>query len=129
MNIIRIIQALARKNVALRNNKTGITSIPNRMNAEGEAGSIGAQLQDAGLSLEQADKIIKSEQDLVRVLNQINQPPIQQQNIDNVIKFPEGGIDSIPVNKQFGDNKSLDEFTRSENIYEQSMKPKAERNC
>ena len=127
MNIIRIIQALARKNVALRNNKTGITSIPNRMNAEGEAGSIGAQLQDAGLSLEQADKIIKSEQDLVRVLNQINQPPIQQQNIDNVIKFPEGGIDSIPVNKQFGDNKSLDEFTRSENIYEQSMKPKAER--
>ena len=45
---------------------------------------------------------------------------------DNVIKFPEGGIDSIPVNKQFGGKKSLDEFTRSENIYEQSMKPKGE---
>ncbi len=38
MNIIRIIQALARKNVIQKNNKTGITSIPNRMNAEGEAG-------------------------------------------------------------------------------------------
>ena len=46
---------------------------------------------------------------------------------DNVIKFPEGGIDSIPVNKQFRGNKSLDEFTRSENIYEQSMKPKGAR--
>jgi len=45
---------------------------------------------------------------------------------DNVIKFPEGGIDSIPVDKQFGGKKSLDEFTRSENIYEQSMKPKGE---
>ena len=118
MNIIKIIQALARKNVARRSNKTGITSIPNRMNAEGEAGSIGAQLQDAGLNLEQADKIIKSEQDLVRVLNQIDQAPIQQQNIDNVIKFPEGGIDSIPVNKQFGGNKSLKEFTEAEDIYE-----------
>mgnify|MGYP000088314624 CR=1 FL=1 len=117
MNIIRIIQALARKNVALRNNKTGITSIPNRMNAEGEAGSIGAQLQDAGLSLEQADKIIKSEQDLVRVLNQIDQAPIQQQNIDNIIQFPGGDKRGI---------KSLDEFKASEDAYEQSMKPKGE---
>jgi len=117
MNIIRIIQALARKNVALRNNKTGITSIPNRMNAEGEAGSIGAQLQDAGLSLEKADKIIKSEQDLVRVLNQIDQAPIQQQNIDNIIQFPGGDKRGI---------KSLDEFKASEDAYEQSMKPKGE---
>ena len=45
---------------------------------------------------------------------------------DNIIQFPEGGIDSVPVDKQFGGKKSLDEFTRSENIYEQSMKPKGE---
>ena len=111
MNIIRIIQALARKNVIQKNNKTGITSIPNRMNAEGEAGSIAAQLQDAGLPLEQADKIIKSEQDLIRVLNQIDQAPIQQ-NIENVIPFPQGGKDRL---------SPFDDFKASEDIYEQAQ--------
>jgi len=45
---------------------------------------------------------------------------------DNVIKFPEGGKDSIPVDKQFGGIKSLDEFKAAEDAYEQSMKPKGE---
>ena len=39
---------------------------------------------------------------------------------DNVIKFPEGGRDSVPVTKQFDGEgiTSLDEFTASEDAYE-----------
>jgi len=37
---------------------------------------------------------------------------------DNIIQFPEGGIDSVPVDKQFGNKKSLKEFTEAEDIYE-----------
>ena len=37
---------------------------------------------------------------------------------ENIIQFPEGGIDSVPVDKQFGNKKSLKEFTEAEDIYE-----------
>tara|TARA_R100000664_G_C2745749_1_gene133527 strand:+ start:230 stop:925 length:696 start_codon:yes stop_codon:yes gene_type:complete len=36
----------------------------------------------------------------------------------DIIKFPEGGKDRVPVEKQFGGIKSLDEFKKSEDIYE-----------
>jgi len=36
----------------------------------------------------------------------------------DIIKFPEGGKDRVPVEKQFGGIKSLDEFKESEDIYE-----------
>jgi hypothetical protein len=36
----------------------------------------------------------------------------------DIIKFPEGGKDRVPVNEQFGGIGSLDEFKAKEDIYE-----------
>ena len=48
MSAIKIIQNLARKSL-IKDQGSGIRSIPNRMEAEAEAGSIVAILQNAGL--------------------------------------------------------------------------------
>ncbi len=39
----------------------------------------------------------------------------------DVIQFPSGGKDKIPVEKQFGGIKSLDKFKESEDAYEEGM--------
>ena len=39
----------------------------------------------------------------------------------DIIKFPEGGRDRVPVEKQFGGIKSLDKFKESEDAYEESL--------
>jgi hypothetical protein len=39
----------------------------------------------------------------------------------DVIQFPSGGKDRVPVEKQFGGIKSLDEFKESEDAYEEGM--------
>ncbi len=39
----------------------------------------------------------------------------------DIIKFPEGGKDRVPVEKQFGGIKSLDKFKESEDAYEESL--------
>ena len=72
MSAIKIIQALGRK-IAAKKAKTpeGITQIQPQIYAESEAGSIAATLQDAGIPLDKLDDFIKSEQDLVRILNLI----------------------------------------------------------
>ena len=67
MSAVNFILSLARKILA-RESK-GITTIPNQMAAEAKAGEIAATLQSAGLPLNRADEFIKSEQDLVRILN------------------------------------------------------------
>ena len=36
----------------------------------------------------------------------------------DIIKFPEGGRDRVPVNEQFGGIKSLEEFKKAEDAYE-----------
>ena len=68
MSAIKIIQNLARKSL-IKNQGSGIRSIPNRMEAEAEAGSIVAILQNAGLPLQQLDDYIRSEKDLLKYLN------------------------------------------------------------
>jgi len=40
----------------------------------------------------------------------------------DVIKFPEGGRDRVPVNEQFGGIGSLDEFKKAEDAYEETSK-------
>jgi hypothetical protein len=40
----------------------------------------------------------------------------------DVIKFPEGGRDRVPVNEQFGGIGSLDEFKKTEDAYEETSK-------
>ena len=40
----------------------------------------------------------------------------------DIIKFPEGGRDRVPVNEQFGAIGSLDEFKKTEDAYEETSK-------
>ena len=68
MSAIKIIQNLARKSL-IKDQGSGIRSIPNRMEAEAAAGSIVAILQNAGLPLQQLDDYIRSEKDLLKYLN------------------------------------------------------------
>ena len=78
MSAVNFILSLARKILAKQSK--GITTIPTQMAAESKAGEIAAILQDAGLPLNRADEFIKSEQDLVRILNMIeNTPPIMKE--------------------------------------------------
>ena len=78
MSSINFILSLARKLLA-RESK-GITTIPNRMAVEQKAGEIAATLQRGGVPLERADEIIRSEQDLVRILNLIEStPPVMRE--------------------------------------------------
>ncbi len=78
MSAVNFILSLAR-NLLARESK-GITTIPTQMAAESKAGEIAAILQDAGLPLNRADEFIKSEQDLVRILNMIkNTPPVMKE--------------------------------------------------
>ena len=78
MSAVNFITSLARKLLA-RESK-GITTIPNRMAVEQKAGEIAATLQSAGLPLNRADEFIKSEQDLVRILNLIEStPPVMRE--------------------------------------------------
>ena len=44
----------------------------------------------------------------------------------DIIKFPEGGRDRVPVNEQFGGIGSLDEFKKSEDAYEETLKGTAD---
>ncbi len=44
----------------------------------------------------------------------------------DIIKFPEGGKDRVPVEKQFGGIKSLDKFKESEDAYEETLKGTAD---
>ena len=78
MSAIKFVLSLARKILA-RESK-GITTIPNQMAVEQKAGEIAATLQSAGVPLNRADEFIKSEQDLVRILNLIEStPPVMKE--------------------------------------------------
>ncbi len=44
----------------------------------------------------------------------------------DIIKFPEGGRDRVPVEKQFGGIGSLDEFKKAEDAYEETLKGTAD---
>ena len=94
MSAVNFILSLARKTLA-RESK-GITTIPNRMAVEAEAGQIAAILQNAGLPLNKADEFIKSEADLVRILNQIK--ALEKRNFEEGIR---GGITQTETGKVF----------------------------
>ena len=94
MSAVNFIISLARKILA-RESK-GITTIPNRMVVERKAGEIAATLQNAGLPLNRADEFIRSEQDLVGILNQIE--AIEKKNLAENIR---GGIRDTKTAKIF----------------------------
>ena len=97
---IEIIKALARK--LITRDQTGIKRIPTQMEAEGEAGAIAAQIQQAtGLRPGQLDKAIKSEEQVLSILNDLEY--------------------RSALSKQ---KESLKEFTRKEDVYEGMIDPK-----
>ena len=94
--------ALARK--LITRGQTGIKRIPTQMEAEGEAGAIAAQIQQAtGLRPGQLDKAIKSEEQVLSILNDLEY--------------------RSALSKQ---KESLKEFTRKEDVYEGMIDPKSD---
>tara|TARA_Y100001973_G_scaffold7886_1_gene10926 strand:- start:3016 stop:4944 length:1929 start_codon:yes stop_codon:yes gene_type:complete len=87
MSAVNFITSLARKLLA-RESK-GITTIPNRMAVESKADEIAATLQNAGIPLNKADEFIKSEQDLVRILNLIESTPPVTREVPSGIRSTE----------------------------------------
>ena len=99
---IEIIKALARK--LITRDQTGIKRIPTQMEAEGEAGAIAAQIQQAtGLRPSQLDEAIKSEEQVLSILNDLEY--------------------RSALSKQ---KESLKEFTRKEDVYEGMIDPKSD---
>ena len=99
---IEIIKALARK--LITRGQTGIKRIPTQMEAEGEAGAIAAQIQQAtGLRPSQLDEAIKSEEQVLSILNDLEY--------------------RSALSKQ---KESLKEFTKKEDVYEGMIDPKSD---
>ena len=99
---IEIIKALARK--LITRDQTGIKRIPTRMEAESEAGAIAAQIQQAtGLRPSQLDEAIKSEEQVLSILNDLEY--------------------RSALSKQ---KESLKEFTKKEDVYEGMIDPKSD---
>ena len=97
MSAIKIIQALGRK-IAAKKSKTpeGITQIQPQIYAESEAGAIAQRLVNAGLPMERFDDFIRSEADLVRILNQIE--ALEKKNLAESIR---SGIRNTETGKVF----------------------------
>ena len=68
MSAVKIIQAYAKKSLT-KNQGSGITTLPSQFMAESKAGEIAAILQQAGMPLQQLDNFIRSEADLLKFLN------------------------------------------------------------
>jgi hypothetical protein len=78
--VIDIIYNLVRRRLAQSgayDRGSGITSLPNSMDVEAGMQQIFKQLKDGGLNPVSADKMIKSEDDLFRVIEEINQKKIR----------------------------------------------------
>ena len=117
MSAINFITSLARKILA-RESK-GITKIPTQMAAEAKAGEIAARLQNAGLPLNRADEFIKSEQDLVRILNMIEStPPVMREVPSGIRSTREAKVidmegKEIPKGSQIMGGKEVENTTGS----------------
>ena len=70
MSANKIIQAFARKTLT-KNQGSGITTIPNQFVADSKAGEILTLLKNAGLPINQLDDYIRTEADLLKFLNLI----------------------------------------------------------
>jgi hypothetical protein len=68
---LQFIQAVARKLISMRGE--GIASIGNKMQAEAKAGEIAAMFQESGLPLSRLDQFIRSEKDVIKYLNLIEE--------------------------------------------------------
>ena len=105
MSAVNFITSLARK--LLAKESKGITKIPTQMAAEAKAGEIAAILQDAGLPLNRADEFIKSEQDLVRILNMIESTPPVMREVPSGIRNTKTAKVMDMEGKEIKDTKNI----------------------
>ena len=78
--VIDIIYNLVRKRLALFNSKatgSGITRIPTDRQIKKSMDDVFQTLKDGGYNVVSADKVIKNEEDLLRVIEEINQKKIR----------------------------------------------------
>ena len=129
MSAIKFIQSVARKSLT-KNQGSGIRSIPSRMDAESEAGSIVAILQQAGLPINQLDNFIKSEADVLKFLNIIkNAKPVSttEKASGTILPFKQkrSFAEEIEAMKKSGDIVDVDDINISEKITDREMFKKA----
>ena len=79
--LIKLFHSLGRKQAAKR---TGIAQIPTRISAEGQGAGLYTQLREAGFSDEALTKLIKSEQDIIRLVNKVEAQTTQNNMMDIV---------------------------------------------
>ena len=125
MSAIKFIQSVARKSLT-KNQGSGIRSIPSRMDAESEAGSIVAILQQAGLPINQLDNFIKSEADVLKFLNIIkNAKPVSttEKASGTILPFKQkrSFAEEIEAMKKSGDIVDEDNMVISEKITDREM--------
>ena len=93
--VIDIIYNLVRRRLAQSgafNRGPGITSLPNTEAVESGMQQIFKQLKEGGYNVVSADKVIKNEEDLLRVIEEINQKKIAQAE---AMKKASEGIDRV----------------------------------
>jgi len=76
--VIDIIYNLVRKRMTLKGDGTGITSLPRSDQVERGMKNVFKRLKEGGYNVVSAEKFIKSEDDLARVLEEINQKQIAE---------------------------------------------------
>ena len=76
--LIKLFHSLGRKQAAKR---TGIAQIPTRISAEGQGAGLYTQLREAGFTDEALTKLIKSEQDIIRLVNKVESMGNQRRKI------------------------------------------------
>ena len=76
--VIDIIYNLVRKRLTLKGDGTGITSLPRSDQVERGMKNVFKRLKEGGYNVVSAEKFIKSEDDLARVLEEINQKQIAE---------------------------------------------------
>jgi len=78
--LVKLFHSLGRKSAAKR---TGIAKIPTTISAEGHGAGLYTQLREAGFTDEALTKLIKSEKDIIRLVNKVES--MQKQQTSKVI--------------------------------------------
>ena len=81
--LLKLFMSLGRKQAAKR---TGIAQIPTRFNAEAQAAELWTILKEAGFKDADLVKNIKSERDIIRLVNKVESMQKQQEKIGKGIK-------------------------------------------
>ena len=133
MSALKIIQAFAKKSLT-KDQGSGITTLPSQFMAESKAGEIAALLQQAGMPLQQLDNFIRSEKDLLKFLNIIenaNKPrvipatSVEGKAITEKLLGKKGEVvsfkDTIESMKKSGDIVGPDNLKKNDNVLTREM--------